>query len=52
MENNSRGKTIIYMSPHIDEKHLPEIMEKFGITETPRIHYDGSEHYKCYLDQD
>ena len=47
---NSRGKVTVYMNRHIDEVVLEDIKRKFGIIENPRVIYDGSEHYKCYLD--
>lgn len=51
LEINNKGKPILYMNPNIDEKSVPEIMEAFGVEEYPRIHYDGSEHYKCHFDR-
>ena len=50
IEINSRGKAILYMNPNVDESWLPEIMAQFGLAEYPRIIYDSSNHYKCYLD--
>ncbi len=40
------------MSCHIGAEYIPDIMKSFGLSEEPRIHYDGSEHYKCYLDRE
>ena len=47
---SNKGKAIIYMNPNISEDWIPAIRSEFGITETPVIRYDHSEHYKCYLD--
>lgn len=41
---------VIYMSPHIDEKHVNDIIELFNLQKEPIIKYDNSEHYKCHLD--
>ena len=41
---------VIFMSPHIGEEFVPKIMECFGLSSPPRIHYDGSRHYRCHLD--
>ena len=49
VEITKQGKAIIYMSPHVPERFIPEIMEAFGITGKPRIHYDFSRHYRCHL---
>jgi len=48
---NGKGRPVIYMSPHIDETYIAQIMEAFGLSEEPVIKYDGSDHYKCYLDR-
>ena len=48
VEVNNKGRTVIYMSPYIGEEYIPLIMECFGLNETPKIHYDGSDHYRCY----
>ena len=50
VEVNSRGKATVFMSLHIDESFIPEIIERFSLAEYPRVHYDGSEHYICHLD--
>lgn len=41
---------VVFMSPHIGTEYVPKIMECFDLTEKPRIHYDGSRHYRCHLD--
>lgn len=50
LEISNKGKQLIYMSCHIDEKYIPVIMEAFGIKEVPIIHIDGSKHYRCHFD--
>ena len=51
VEQSNKGKPIIFMNVNIGEEYIPVIMEQFGIVEEPKIHYDGSEHYKCHLDR-
>lgn len=51
VEISNKGRPIIYMNSNIGEEYVTKIMECFGLTEFPIIHYDGSEHYKCYLDK-
>ena len=46
----TKGKAIIYMSPHIDVSYIDEIKLAFGLTTEPKLIYDNSVHYKCYLD--
>lgn len=48
----NKGKPIIYMNPNIDNSYLSKIKTDFGLREEPKINYDYSEHYKCYLDDD
>lgn len=50
VEVTRNGKAIIYVNPNISETTIPEIKKEFGIREEPKIVYDYSEHYKCYLD--
>ena len=45
------GKFRIYMNHNIDESLISEIKVEFGIREDPKVIYDYSEHYKCYLDE-
>ena len=47
---NSSNKAVIYMNPNIDQKFIKDIKIQFGILGEPKINYDNSEHYKCYLD--
>ena len=39
------------MNPNIGEQYTDEIMKKFGLSSVPKIIYDNSSHYKCYLDK-
>ena len=48
----SDGTPIIYMNPNIGEDWIPQIKTEFGLRKDPIIHYDYSEHYKCYLDEE
>lgn len=50
IEINSKEKAILYMNPNVDESLIPEIMIQFGLKEYPKVIYDNSSHYKCYLD--
>ena len=51
VDYNGKGKPVVYMSPHVEEKFVEEIEEAFRLAEKPLIRYDGSQHYKCYLDR-
>lgn len=51
VDYNGKGRPVIYMNPNIGEEYIAEIKIAFGLTDDPVIHYDGSEHYKCYLDR-
>ena len=51
VEISNRGKPIVYMNNNIGEDAIALIMQAFGLREMPMIHYDGSEHYQCYLDR-
>lgn len=50
VEITNRGKVIIYMNPNVPDDLIPDIKSEFGIREEPKIQYDMSQHYKCYLD--
>ena len=50
VDYTGKGKPIIYMSPHIAEAYISEIIEAFGLPENPVVRYDYSMHYHCYLD--
>ena len=47
---DNKGRPIIYMNPNIGEEYISDIQKEFGLRTTPKIFYDNSEHYKCYLD--
>ncbi len=51
LEISNKGKPLIYMSPYIGERYILEIMNIFGITDTPIVHIDGSWHYRCHYDK-
>ena len=51
VEVTKQQKAIIYMSLHIPIAFLPEIKKIFQISDNPRIVYDHSDHYRCYLDE-
>ena len=51
VETSNKGKPIVYMNRNIGEDAIEQIMQAFDLQERPVIHYDGSEHYKCYLDR-
>ena len=52
VEISNKGKPVIYMNPNIGEEYIPKIRECFSLDEEPRIHYDGSNHYKCFKDKE
>lgn len=52
VEFSNKGKPIIYMNRNIGDEFIPEIMRQFCLTEIPRIHYDGSDHYKSHYDRE
>ena len=52
VEISNKGKPVIYMNKNIGEDAVERILKIFDISEHPKIHYDGSEHYKCHLDRD
>ena len=51
LQVSNKGKPLIYMSTYIGEENIPAIMEAFGLTERPRVHIDGSRHYRCHFDK-
>ena len=50
VEIDNKGRPIIYMNPNITEEIIPVILKMFELDGEPRIHYDGSEHYKSIMD--
>ena len=52
IEIGNKGKLVIYMNPNIGAEYIPIIMEKFGLSEVQRVHYDGSNHYRSHLDRE
>ncbi|MCD7982303.1 MAG: hypothetical protein LUF32_08345 [Clostridiales bacterium] len=50
VEITPKGKAIIYMNPCVDRNLIPDIIDRFGLEEAPRIIYDNSVHYKCHFD--
>lgn len=50
VELKNDGSAVIYMNPNIDESIISDIRREFGIKNTPKIVYDNSVHYRCYLD--
>ena len=50
VEITRNGKAVIYMNPNISSDMISVIRKEFGIREEPKIVYDYSDHYKCYLD--
>ena len=50
VETGNKGRPVIYMNRNIGDEYIPQIMERFGLSESPIIHYDGSEHYRSHID--
>ena len=46
----TRKRPIIYVSPHLDKYDLAEVRKDFGLMDEPKVVFDNSDHYKCYLD--
>ena len=51
VDYNGKGRPVIYMNPNIGNEYVEQIAKAFELTEEPIVKYDGSEHYKCYLDR-
>ena len=51
VEFSGKGTPIIYMNPNISDEYVEQITKAFELKEDPIVKYDGSEHYKCYLDR-
>ena len=41
---------IIYVNPNFDKYDLAEFRKDFGLINEPKVVFDNSDHYKCYLD--
>ena len=52
VEKNTRGDSIIYMSPYVPEEMLPDIIHAFELSGETKIRYDNSRHYKNYMVDD
>ena len=52
VEISSKGKAIVYMSPHIGNEYITQICINFELDEKPVVKYDYSEHYHCYIDKE
>lgn len=48
---DNKGRSIIYMNPNISDKYISQIKVEFGLRDDPKVMYDHSDHYKCYLDR-
>lgn len=46
----NKGIAVIYMNQNVAKSLISEIMVQFELTNYPKIIYDNSNHYKCYLD--
>ena len=51
VEVTRSGKAVIYMNPNISSDTISAVRKEFGIREEPKIVYDYSDHYKCYLEE-
>lgn len=51
VEINKCEQAIVYMNPNIVPDYVGQIIKNFGLREYPRIIYDNSIHYRCYLDE-
>ena len=51
VEITRNGKAVVYLNPNIEKDMLSQIRVEFGIREEPKVVYDYSDHYKCYLDE-
>lgn len=52
VEINSRGSAVIFLNRNIDECDLVRVKESFSLSGDVKIHYDGSDHYKCHWDRE
>lgn len=52
VDYNGKGRPVIYMSPHVDNSYVLEIVKAFELMEEAIIRFDYSKHYQCYLDKE
>lgn len=52
VDYTGKGKPVIYMSPHVDNSYVLEIVKAFELMNEPIIRFDYSKHYQCYLDKE
>lgn len=50
VEITQQGVPILYMNPNVPESLLIEVVAAFELPVPPKIRYDHSRHYCCYLD--
>lgn len=50
VEYTPKGKPLIYLGLSVDPSFISQICEAFDITDEPKIHYDGSDHYSSNED--
>ena len=51
VEIKRNGKAVIFLNPRIDNTYIDKIKTEFCLTDEPKVIYDYSNHYKCYLDE-
>ena len=51
VEIDAHGCPVVFMSPHIDAEHIPEIIAAFSLPCEPRVIIDGSRHYRSFNDR-
>lgn len=51
VEIKRNGKSVIFLNPRIDDTYIDNIKTAFCLTDEPKVIYDYSNHYKCYLDE-
>ena len=52
VELTNKGRAVIYMSPHIDEKYIGLIKKEFELEGDVAVKYDHSRHYQCVFDRE
>lgn len=51
VEIKRNGKSVIFLNPRIDDTYIDNIKTVFCLMDEPKVIYDYSNHYKCYLDE-